>query len=132
MGSNEPLDFLLEALEQELSDSDNEDPNDVVRPVHVSSADLSSTPETSRLDPRHSKFLSSSSLRKKRFKPSHCKYCPRFRNNRQQLEEHLIQSDICLSLYLRDASTKSHILCSILLYKLNPFFFGINVQHRTT
>ena len=46
--------------------------------------------------------LSSSSLRRRLHKPVHCKYCPRYRFNRQQLESHLQESEICLNLYMRE------------------------------
>ena len=60
------------------------------------------TPLASQFNPRIAKFLSTSSLKKKQTKLVDCKYCVKFCFNRCQLEEHLQQSECCISLYKRE------------------------------
>ena len=50
--------------------------------------------------------LSSSSLKKRTTKSSHCKFCPRYKC-RSSLEEHLKLSDTCLQLYCREFKVRS-------------------------
>ena len=50
----------------------------------------------------HIKNLTSSSLKKRKFKEQDCKYCFRFKFNRQQLEAHLKASENCQLLYQRE------------------------------
>ena len=89
----QPIDYLLAALSEMDEETDGDDDNIC--------ANRPSTPPSLQ-SPRLAKFLTSSSLKRRQFKPSHCKYCSRFRNNRQQVEEHLRDSELCLSLYLRE------------------------------
>ena len=60
--------------------------------------------------------LSSSSLKKRKFKLSHCRYCCRVRG-RTDLEKHLKESDVCLNLYLRELRVRS---LDAVLMKLFP------------
>ncbi len=50
--------------------------------------------------------LSSSSLKKRTTKSSHCKFCPRHKC-RTSLEEHFKQSDTCLQLYCRELKVRN-------------------------
>ena len=59
------------------------------------------SPATTSRQCRLARILSSSSLKKRFKKTSHCRFCPRFRFSRLQMESHLIDSKLCLSLYLR-------------------------------
>ena len=68
----------------------------------VSQHDTPSTPIRHSMNPKHSKFLSSSSLKRKKFKPIHCHYCSRIRCTRSQIEQHFAESQLCMSLYMRE------------------------------
>ena len=50
--------------------------------------------------------LSSSSLKKRKFKPGHCRYCCRIRG-RTDLEKHLKDSEMCCTLYFRELRVRS-------------------------
>ena len=50
--------------------------------------------------------LSSSSLKMRKTKSSHCKFCPRYKC-RSSLEEHFNLSDTCLQLYCRELKVRS-------------------------
>ena len=50
--------------------------------------------------------LSSSSLKKRTRKLTHCKFCPRYKC-RTSLEEHFKQSDPCLQLYCRELKVRN-------------------------
>ena len=59
------------------------------------------SPSRARLQIKRAKFLSSSSLKKRLMKVTHCKFCVRNRDTRSQLEAHLMDSELCKSLYMR-------------------------------
>ena len=50
---------------------------------------------------RIARILRTSSLKKRIMKAAHCQFCVRFRFSRLQMETHLNESKLCLSLYLR-------------------------------
>ena len=50
--------------------------------------------------------LSSSSLKKRKFKPGHCRFCCRIRS-RTDLERHLKESEMCCTLYFRELRVRS-------------------------
>ena len=53
------------------------------------------------------KNLSSSSLRKRKVKPVNCKFCFRYTHNREQLERHLNENEVCCLLYQRENRVSS-------------------------
>ena len=63
------------------------------------------------------KNLSSSSLRKHQHKPLHCYFCPRFKFNASQLENHLEQSPVCLNLYLRRLHVNELLAVLVKVYR---------------
>lgn len=65
-------------------------------------ASVPATPPASiRRQIQSAKFLSSSSLKRKITKPTHCKFCNRYLDTRQEVETHLENSEVCLALYQR-------------------------------
>ena len=102
MANKEPLDYLVEALD-ELSDSENtSDTNqnqcNNLRQITNPITPISSPEKISNLAIKN---LSSSSLKKRQKKTSNCKYCIRFTFSSQQLENHMLESEVCASLYMR-------------------------------
>ena len=61
-------------------------------------------------NPKFSKFLSTSSLKRRRVKPVHCRYCCRFRCTRDQIEQHFLDSEICLRESFKKSKKKSKFL----------------------
>ena len=122
MSQREPIDYLLSFLEKETNDGGDSQQN-------LSQAEGSSeaagdnscndrdVPASPVLLPRHVKFLSSSSLKKRLKKTTNCRFCVRFQFNRDQVETHLKQSELCFNLYARQF--RVHSLDSVLvkLYK---------------
>ena len=102
MASREPIDYLLEALEDDSED----EITDVSEIVTVSANNRSSHQSTPISSPNHLsklgvKNLSSSSLKKRQKKSTNCKFCIRFKFSREQLEQHFKDSETCCLLYMR-------------------------------
>ena len=106
MAIREPVDALLDELSQSSHQhGDNENPNDEsVGRINeqLSTPPQSTSPASVRRQVRIARILSSSSLRKRQIKSVPCKYCMRFKFGRNQIEQHLIESTLCCSLYLRE------------------------------
>ena len=92
--------------DQHISVESGTSPRDCQRDVDDEPSQPS-TPMRNNQNPKHSKFLSSSSVKRRRYKPVHCHFCARFKCTRSQLEEHFLQSELCLSLYMREMHVNS-------------------------
>ena len=73
--------------------------------------------ETPRRMTQITRNLSSSSLRRRTFKPVNCFFCNRYKVNRSQLEEHLNNSITCLNLYQRKFRVKELIAVLLKMYR---------------
>ena len=107
MAVREPLDLLIEALATQ--DEDIRDNGGTISQDPVNQSSNENDPQSPPISPttkqrriRLAKIMSSSSLKKKRIKTSHCKYCNRFKFGRKQVEAHLKENEICASLYKRE------------------------------
>ena len=106
MAQRLPIDDLLDCLSQESDVRSTTVTTGAIEETSTSTPPNSQNhrtlPNSPTLDPKYVKFLSSSSLKKKRKKTAHCKYCHKFTFNREQIENHFKDSELCYNLYLRE------------------------------
>ena len=112
-----PIDHLIAALSQSTNGGSTVDSNEVAdqtgnnltgnsdlhRDDSLPSATLSSQNSSRNIERsiRLTKFMSSSSIKRKQVKSINCLFCVRFRYSRKQIELHLKESKLCEALYLR-------------------------------
>ena len=107
MATRLPVDCLVDELDNIPSTSGTQQTQPNIRNnASNNSQQVQVMPDSPRTVSRRlrqtTRNLSSSSLRRRLHKPTHCHYCQRYRFNRQQLESHLEESELCLNLYMRE------------------------------